>query len=38
MAEFVVYRAVKAWVPRDREPLILQKGEIVRVERDSTIR
>jgi hypothetical protein len=33
-----VYRAIKAYTPKNQEPLILKKGDFVRVERDSTYR
>jgi hypothetical protein len=34
LMESTVYRAIKPWVPRDREPLILKKGEFVNIERE----
>ena len=32
--ESTIYRAVKSWIPKHKEPLVLEKGEIVRIERE----
>ena len=32
--ESTIYRAVKSWIPKHKEPLVLEKGEIIRIERE----